>query len=75
MAAINGTEALKQPWILGTDWTVETADSILAAMDKTAAVVPGNYTSAAAWTAKVEELAGKVPKEEDKPDSEEEEGF
>lgn len=55
------TEALKHPWILGADWTVATVEELLAGLDTTTAVVPGNYTTPAAWKAKVEELAGKAP--------------
>lgn len=55
------TDALKHPWILGADWTVERVDEMLSAMDTTTAVIPGNYTTPAAWKAKVEELAGKAP--------------
>lgn len=54
-------DALKHAWILGSDWTVATVDELLAALDTSTAVVPGNYTTPTAWTAKVEELAGKAP--------------
>lgn len=64
-------DALKHPWVLGADWTAATVDEILAVLDTEAAVVPGNYSNHAAWTAKVQELAGRAPL----PEPDDDEGF
>ena len=74
VAVIYVPDALKDSWVLGTDWTIEMVDEKLAALDTTSAVVPGNYTSATAWLEKVEELAGKAP-EETEPESDDEDAF
>jgi hypothetical protein len=46
-------------------------DEKLAALDTSTAVVPGNYANHGLWKAKVEELAGKAPLQDDDSD----EGF
>ena len=48
------TDALKHPWMLGSDWTIEKVDEIIAAMASTGAATPFNYA------AKVKELTDKA---------------
>jgi serine/threonine protein kinase len=71
-------EALSDPWVLGRDWTAEHVAEQVAALDTSAATVPGDFTSREAWLAKVEELAGGASAaaagEEEEKD-EEEDGF
>ena len=52
-------EALADPWVLGKDWTAEAVATKIAALDTSAATVPGNYDSRQTWVAKVEEMAGE----------------
>ena len=70
-ARYTAAEALVDPWMLDSEWTVKDVKNQLAAMEQKPAAIPGDYTSKKAWLAKVEELCGAASSE----DESEDEGF
>lgn len=74
--------ALKDPWILGDDWTEAHVDSLLAELDdSTVSVVPASYTEeewlrAAAAIAQDADDGSPTPELEPEPQqADEEDGF